>query len=214
MFISYEGIDGSGKSTQIALLKERFERIGIPVEVYREPGGEELGEQIRGWLLDPSNEIVPFAELLLFSAARAQLVALKIKPALEKGRVVICDRFFDSTTVYQGVGRDIGEFDWMVDFHLRVTDGLVPDRTYLLAIELREAIARVQQRDEAGQDRMEQQGGRFFQRVSEAYDKLARHFPERIVRLDATRPAENISEDIWADIEERWLLSHGTPIPG
>lgn len=200
MFISFEGIDGSGKSTQIQMLLDRLGTEGHKVQIFREPGGAVLSEKIRSLLLDPDLDIHPYAEMLLFSAARAQLVAKKIKPALEEGETVICDRFFDSTIAYQGAGRKLEEEQWLQNFQQRVTQGLVPRRTYLLKISLETSIARRKQREgNQPADRMEQEVDRFFQDVIAAYDKLAVENPDRFVVLDGDLPAEVLHQQIWDD---------------
>ena len=214
MFITFEGIDGSGKSTQIKLLKERLEESGKEVDVYREPGGTSVSERIRTLLLDPSVEIEPFAELLLFSAARSQLVAGKIRPALERGHIVICDRFFDSTTAYQGAGRKLGGIDWMMRFHDKVTGGLIPERTYWLSIPVEMALERRRERSGENQDRMEKTGSVFFNRVVEAYTELERRYPERFLKLDGTQPILSLHEQIWDDLLTRQEKSVGTRVTG
>lgn len=214
MFISFEGIDGSGKSTQIRLLQERLEQAGEKVQVYREPGGEELAERIRDLLLDPAVEIDPFAELLLFSAARAQLVTQKIRPALEAGCLVICDRFFDSTTAYQGAGRNLGGIDWMMLFHERVTGGLVPDRTYWLDIPIELGLERRKKRSGGRQDRMETTGPEFFGRVVTTYEELLQRYPGRMLKLDGTLPELSLHELIWDDLLDMRRKSSGTRVIG
>ena len=202
MFLSFEGIDGSGKSTQISLLAARLKECNLGVEVFREPGGTPLSERIRGLLLDSSYDITPFAELLLFSAARTQLVAQKIEPALKAGQIVICDRFFDSTTAYQGAGRQVEEVDWLVGFHLKVTGGLVPNRTYLLRLPIEAALARREQRENGGRgDRMEQADVAFYERVSFAYERMALLDPDRFLVLNAEESPESLHEQIWDDLE-------------
>jgi dTMP kinase len=205
MFISFEGVDGSGKSTQAQLLLNRLKSEGYDAVLYREPGGTELSERVRELLLSPELHVTPFAELLLFSAARAQLVAEGIRPALESGKVILCDRFFDSTVVYQGGGRDLGELDWLRDFNVRVTDGLAPGRTFLVEVDAATAALRRRSRAPAGEDRMEAAGDAFYERVAAAYDRLARAEPARIVRVDGTQPIEIIHEQIWNDV--RLLLN-------
>lgn len=214
MFISFEGIDGSGKSTQIQLLKAKLEQKGEKVEIYREPGGEELAERIRDLLLDSQYEIDPFAELLLFSAARAQLVQKKIRPALEEGTLVICDRFFDSTTAYQGAGRNLGEIDWMMQFHNRVTGGIVPDRTYWLSVPIELGLERRKKRAGGHQDRMETTGAEFFGRVVTTYEKLVRNYPERMLKLDGTLSELSLHELIWDDLLDMRRKSGGTRVIG
>ncbi|QXD13901.1 dTMP kinase [Rhodocaloribacter litoris] len=211
MLVSFEGIDGSGKSTQARLLAARLEAAGIPVLLVREPGGTALSERVRALLLDPALHIVPFAELLLFSAARAQLVAERIRPALEAGQVVLCDRFYDSSTAYQGGGHRVESLAWLRDFHARVTGGLRPDRTYLLDVP--PAVAR-RRRSDRGTDRMEAAGEAFFERVATTYARLAEDEPERFLHLDGTRPPEAVHAQIWADLLPRLADRRGTPVSG
>lgn len=204
MFISLEGLDGSGKSTQVNLLLERLAKAGHSVVSVREPGGSPVSERIRSILLDDDLEISPFAEMLLFSAARAQLVREVIRPALRRGQIVVCDRFLDSTIAYQGAGREVADMDWLGRFQRRVTGGLLPDRTYLIRLDPDEAAARLRRRrgSETG-DRMEQAGIRFFRTVGRAYDSIAAAEPDRFVVVEGGRPIEEIAESIWADIVSR-----------
>lgn len=215
MLLSFEGIDGSGKSTQARLLLERLEAEGHTPLMVREPGGTVLSERVRALLLDPDLSIEPFAELLLFSAARAQLVAEEIRPALAQGRIVICDRFYDSTTAYQGVGRELGDVAWLQDFNRRVTKGLVPHRTYLVAIDPEVAVTRRRGRIDGTteDDRMEAAGLAFFARVAAAYDHLTQQEPQRILRLDGLQSIEALHAEIWEDVQQvRHRLSRNTEI--
>ncbi|HMB93204.1 MAG TPA: dTMP kinase [Rhodothermales bacterium] len=203
MLLTFEGIDGSGKSTQARLLKERLEAEGEAPLLLREPGGTDLSERVRTLLLDPALHIEPFAELLLFSAARAQLVAEQIRPALAAGRIVLCDRFYDSTTAYQGSGRAVADWGWIRDFNQHVTGNLVPDRTYLVELDPKQAQARRAERQGAGnEDRMEAAGLAFQQRVAEAYHQLARAEPERFYILDGTQSIASLHAQIWADLQQ------------
>jgi dTMP kinase len=200
MLISFEGIDGSGKSTQASLLKQRLEEAGLEVDLVREPGGTPLSERIRALLLDPDLVVDPMAELLLFSAARAQLVQEYLLPSLAKGRVVVCDRFFDSTTVYQGAGRGLDHDGWIDAFNRRVTGGLVPLRTYYIDIDPKEAMRRrIARGGTTGRDRMEQAAHGFYARVVDAYSALARAEPERWCVLDGRRSIGEIAHYIWSD---------------
>lgn len=205
MFITFEGIDGSGKSTQLDLLEQRLLEAGREVVRLRDPGATRLSESVRALLLDPTLHIAPFAELLLFSAARTQLVEEIIRPALRAGHIVLCDRFFDSTTAYQGAGRGVAETRWLRRFHLRVTGGLVPDRTYLLDMSPEAAAVRLGGRGAVGDaaDRMERSGMAFFRRVEAAYRRLARTERHRVLLLDASDSAEVIHARIWSDLWPR-----------
>jgi dTMP kinase len=201
LFVSFEGIDGSGKTTQIGMLAGYLEGRGRTVRVLREPGGTELGERIRELVLD-GGEVVPWAEVSLFAAARAQLVATALRPALEAGSDVICDRYVDSSVAYQGLARGLGA-DAVLDWSLRVTDGLLPDVTFLLALEADEASARITEPLTAGSalprtapDRLERESISFRRRVAEAYRELAAGSPGRIVSLDAGLRPESIAEQV------------------
>jgi dTMP kinase len=199
MLITFEGIDGSGKSTQIALLEARLLASDRKVLSLREPGGTEVSERIRAILLDRDLEISPVAELLLFSAARAQIVHERIVPALDAGFTVLLDRFYDSTTAYQGAGRRVASPDWIASLHQLATQGVVPDRTIWVDIPLE--VARERQ---SGQvlDRMEEADPVFFERIHECYEELTRREPKRFVRVDGTLPKDQLHEIIWRDISE------------
>ena len=198
MLLTFEGIDGSGKSTQAKKLWERLQAEGEAPLLLREPGGTDLSERVRALLLDRALHIEPFAELLLFSAARAQLVVERIRPALQHGGIVICDRFYDSTTAYQGAGRQVEDLAWIQDFNRHVTGGLVPDRTYLIEIDPEAALAR---RSVRQADRMEAAGLAFQQRVAASYRRLAEDEPERFRRLDGTLSSEDLHVQIWDDVQ-------------
>jgi len=196
MFISFEGLDSSGKTTQAHLLVDDFKKSGMEVIILREPGGTEVSEHIRSLLLDKRNSnLSDRAELLLFSAARAQLVTQVIAPALKAGKVVVCDRFFDSTTAYQGYGRglDIGEVNAL---NRIAVAGTVPDVTLFVDVDLEEIRRR---RKAAGvvADRMESSGNVFYQNVLQGYLAIARAEPRRVRRVDGTRSVEAIHAEIW-----------------
>jgi dTMP kinase len=194
MFVTFEGLDGSGKTTQAELLRTHLVRAGRDVVATREPGGTELGERIRSLLLEGA-EMSPWAEAALFAAARAELVDRVIAPALERGADVICDRYLDSSLAYQGIARGLG-VDEVLELNQRVLRGVMPDRTFLLLVDADESERRVG----LTADRIEGAGGDFRRRVDEAYRELADRFPERIRALDGTRPAEEIARAVREDL--------------
>jgi dTMP kinase len=194
VFVTFEGIDGSGKSTQAARLAEALRARGREVVSTREPGGTRLGEEIRALLLD-GGAVSPWAEAALFAAARAQLAGEVIRPALARGADVVCDRFLDSSLAYQGIARGLG-VDAVLELNQLVLGGLEPDRTFLLALPADEVARR-----EAGRpDRIEAEGLAFFARVGAAYEELAARFPRRIVVLDATLPADELEATVLEDV--------------
>ncbi len=202
MLITFEGIDGSGKSTQARRLVAALRAAGRDVQAVREPGGTSLGERVRELLLDPASHILPTAELLLFSAARAQLVEGVIRPALASGAVVVADRFYDSTTAYQGGGRGLAAPEELDRLHALATGGLAPALTFLIDVPVEVAVARRAQR---AADRMEAGGAAFFERVRAAYLALAARHPERVVVLDGTQPPDSLH----AEVMERVIGSRG-----
>ncbi len=199
MFITFEGLDFSGKSTQVRLLSERLSQENFNVLVLREPGGTEIGEKIRSVLLDKdSSGMTDTSELFLFSASRSQLVGEVIKPALEGGMIVVCDRFFDSTTAYQGSGRGLSE-EAIAAINKLATSGLIPDVTFFLDIPLQELEKRML-RSRSGKDRMESNGQGFYTKVRECYLSLAKN-EKRFVVIDATQSIEDIHDAVWQRIE-------------
>jgi dTMP kinase len=192
LFVTFEGIDRSGKTTQARLL---CEALGDEAVAVREPGGTPVGERVRGLLKDPAAEIGPEAEALLFAAARAELVAKVIRPALDAGRVVVSDRFLDSSLAYQGAARGLG-VDEVERINRWATGGLVPDLTLLLEIGTAAAASRG-----AEGDRIESEGAGLQQAVLEAYDRLAETDPGRWRRIDADRPPREVHADVLAAVE-------------
>jgi len=197
MFVTFEGLDGSGKSTQAELLRSRLEADGVDVVSTREPGGTELGEGVRNLVLH-GGHVGPWAEALLYVAARSQLVEEVIRPALDRGAAVICDRYVDSSIAYQGAGRELG-VDRILDLNLAAVGGLMPDRTFLLELDPGEVSARIQRHF----DRLEREGDDFRARTAGGYRELAARFPERIVVLDATRPADDLAEEVYGALRVR-----------
>ena len=191
MFVTFEGLDGSGKSTQVELLRRRLEAAGREVVTTREPGGTALGEGVRRLLLGGTEAMTAWSEAALFTAARAQLVAEVIRPALDRGADVVCDRYLDSSLAYQGLARGLG-IERVLQLNLEATGGLLPDLTFLLLVDPDESHARL----EGEPDRIEREDGDFRARVDRAYRELAELFPRRIVALDGTRTAEEIAEEV------------------
>jgi len=200
IFITFEGIDGCGKSTQCELLKEYLTDNGKDFIFVREPGGTVIGERIREILLDKKNtQMTARTELMLFEAARAQITDEVIRPALEEGKTVICDRFFDSSSAYQGKARGMG-MEFVSDLNMAATGGLKPDITFFFDISAEEALERRGKRGEAS-DRIELAGLKFQEDVRQGYLELADNSDGRIVTIDARLGIDEIFEVIKSNLE-------------
>lgn len=201
MFISVEGSDGSGKSTQIELLKEYLESKNIKVVITREPGGTPISEKIREIILDNGNrEMTAMTEALLYAASRAQHVAQVIKPALAEGKTVICDRFIDSSIAYQGYGRGLGTCVRRINEY--AIEGCMPDVTFLMQIEPDASSGRIANK---AKDRLEQEAQQFHEAVYNGYLEMLKDQPDRIIGINARRGVEEIHADIKAHLDR--LLS-------
>lgn len=193
-FITFEGTDGSGKTTQIKLIEEYIREKGYEVVLSREPGGTKVSEMIRDLVLDPANtEIVPLTEMILYAASRAQHVAQVIKPAVEAGKIVICDRFVDSSYAYQGCGRGV-DLKIVADVNRVAINGMSPDITFFLDIDPETAIKR--RISSTGADRIEQEKIEFHRLVYDGYKKMSLLFPDRIKTIDANKSIKEISSHI------------------
>ncbi|MGN0694671.1 MAG: dTMP kinase [Lentihominibacter sp.] len=198
-FITFEGMDGSGKSTQIEILKKRLESNGEDVIFLREPGGTPISEKIREIILDKGNsEMTDVTEMLLYAAARAQLVEEVIAPALRAGRTVICDRFIDSSIAYQAYGRELGDCVSAVNSY--ALGGIMPDLTILLRSDANLGETRIRDREK---DRIEMAPDSFRDRVCRGYELIEKADPDRVVGIDARDTVENISSRIWDEVESR-----------
>ncbi len=201
MFITLEGIEGSGKTTQMQQLRTFFENRGHSCELTREPGGTALGERIRAILLDPvSTELVPTAELLLYMADRAQHISSLIKPCLAEGKIVLCDRYFYATVVYQGFARGL-DTGFICDLHRIIFDDLKPDITFLLDLAPQIGLARARKQLDNGmrsgnESRFEEETLNFHEKVRAGYLEIARRQPERIKVVDGSRDEQKVQLDI------------------
>ena len=197
VLVTFEGVDGSGKSTQTELLQEWLQKEGRDVVTTREPGGTPLGERVRELLLD-GEAISPWTEAALFAAARAELVDRVIGPALANGSVVVCDRYLDSSLAYQGIGRGLG-VERVLAFNVEAIRGILPDLTFLLLVDVDEA----RKRSASARDRIEREGVAFLSLVDNGYRQLAGLFPQRIVTVDAGRPVHDIAKEVREHVQQR-----------
>lgn len=207
-FITFEGVEGCGKSTQIERVQQQLEASGHTVCATREPGGPPIAEAIRGILLDPENKAMsPVAELLLYEAARAQHVDERIRPALEQGQCVLCDRFTDSTTAYQGAGRAL-DMDTLLGLHKTATRGVWPELTIVIDVPAESGLQRAARRRE--KDRIEQEALAFHERVRDMFLAIAQEEPERVKVVDGTAPIATVTDAIMEHVNA--LLSKNPPL--
>jgi dTMP kinase len=204
ILISFEGSEGSGKSTQISLLADHLTGLGFDVVTVREPGGTEIGEQVRNIIVHNSkgDEMCPETELLLFAAARAQLVREIMVPAILRGAIVLSDRYLDSSTVYQGIGRNLalGPVNHINHF---AVGNLMPDLTIVLDVPTEVSLKRIRQRASDLPDRMERENIDFYTKVREGYLFLAKEIPERITVIDGTQKQALLEQKIWDKVKSR-----------
>jgi dTMP kinase len=212
-FLTFEGLDGSGKSTQLRKLAERLEGQGLAVTVTRQPGGTHLGDRVRGLILDSKTEkLDPMTELGLMFSDRAQCIAEVIAPALHGGNVVVCDRFTDSTEAYQGGGRELGS-EVVLQMHRTMCGGLQPDLTLLLLADFDKSLARARRRNHrnaaAGTDegRFEREDAAFYRRVYDKYREIAQRDAKRVVVIDGDRSIDAIHNEISARVEDKLRAS-------
>jgi dTMP kinase len=201
--ISFEGSEGSGKSTQMARLAKHLQGVGRSVLTTREPGGTEIGEQIRNILVHnlKGDEMTPETELLLFAASRAQHVRELIAPNLTKGVIVLCDRFLDSSTVYQGIARNLAA-DPVAQINRFAVGNTMPDLTFILDVPTKVSLARIKQRASDLPDRMERENIEFYEKVRAGYLLLAKNMPERVVVVDGTQSEAVVEKKIWAAVQK------------
>jgi dTMP kinase len=201
--ISFEGSEGSGKSTQIVRLAAHLQRLPREVVSVREPGGTEIGEQIRNIIVHNSkgDEMCAETELLLFTAARAQLVREIIAPALVQGSVVLSDRFLDSSTVYQGIGRNLA-LDPVHQINRFAVGNVMPDLTIVIDVPTEVSLARIRQRASDVPNRMERENIDFYKKVRDGYLVLAKEMPERFIVIDGTKGEDVVEKKIWAEVQK------------
>lgn len=203
LFITFEGLDGAGKSTQIERVSQRLHKIGKSVVVTREPGGTEIGDALRSLLLNPNQRnLAPETEVLLYAASRGQLLHEVIRPALHEGKMVICDRYVDASLAYQGAGLKIG-VEPVSTVNQYATAGLQPDLTFLFDVPVEVGLGRVQRsRSGAALDRIERRGEEYFNRVRNEFLRIAKDNPHRVVVIDATHSPDDLEQEIWRELEK------------
>ena len=201
LFITFEGIDGCGKSTQAMMVFQLLKSKGYRVNLLREPGSTAVSEKIRDILLDKKSKISDVTELLLYEAARSEITFREIIPALNKGTIVLCDRFYDSTTAYQGFGRKL-DIRMVKSLHKIAAHNIVPDLTFIFDVDLDTAYARRGKK----KDRLESQSRAFFQRVRAGFMEIARKERRRVKRIDAAQPIEKVFDDVKMYLSKKLLI--------
>lgn len=199
-FITFEGLDKAGKTTQINLFCEYLRSLSIPFLFTREPGGNPVSEKIRTLLLDPENRMSPMCEALLYAAARSELVQTVLKPTLESGQNIVCDRYVDSSIAYQGFGRELG-MDRIRDLNAYATGGLMPDLTFYLSLSPSDA----NKRTSGVKDRIEGAEATFHERVHQGYQALCSLEQDRFCKIDANQPIDRVQNEIRAAFRDRFL---------
>lgn len=203
MFITLEGGEGSGKSTAIKIIVPRLEKLGYEVVLTREPGGTPISEEIRNVILDKKNtEMDPMTEALLYAASRRQHIVEKIKPALKEGKIVISDRFLDSSLAYQGGARGLG-IDRVYELNQYATDGLLPDLTIFFELKPQEGLKRIEANAAREVNRLDVEKITFHEKVYNSFETLCEKFPSRIVRIDASKNAEEVADEVYEEIIKR-----------
>ncbi len=204
LLITVEGPDGAGKSTQLDFIKSYFEEKGTNPIFLREPGSTKIGEEIREILLsDKNKEMGNKTEMFLYAAARAQLVEQVIKPELEKGSVVVCDRYIDSSLAYQGYGRNLGSMVEEINMH--AIDSVMPDLTIFLSLDIETGLKRASKSSGGNKDRIEQESNDFHQRVLMGYEEIAKKYSNRIIKVNATLSIEEVSNVIKEHLDKVFL---------
>ena len=201
LFITFEGIDGCGKSTQAMMVFQLLKSKGYRVNLLREPGSTAVSEKIRDILLDKKSKISDVTELLLYEAARSEITFREIIPALNKGTIVLCDRFYDSTTAYQGFGRKL-DIRMVKSLHKIAAHNIVPDLTFIFDVDLDTAYARRGKK----KDRLESQSRAFFQRVRAGFMEIARKERRRVKRIDAAQPIEKVFDDVKMYLRKKLVI--------
>lgn len=203
IFITFEGIDGSGKTTQVQLLDDHLKKINKDTVIIREPGGTEMGEKIRNLIIDINNGMADMTEALLYAASRAQLIEQIIKPSLEEQKIVLCDRFIDSSIVYQGIARELG-VEKILNINRYAIDNIMPNITFYLDIPPELGIKRKKKQTKL--DRIESEDLVFHNKVYEGYQKIALMYPKRIYKLDATQSKDKLHNQICTILNEKGVL--------